>query len=266
MMLLDDTRRLLHRASTATFVATLRRVVLDAVYPPRCLACPQSTEAPHGLCAACWSDTHFIAGFACRSCGVPLAGEATLGEHDVCEGCRLHPPSWDRGAAAVVYGGAGRRVVLALKHGDRLDMVGPLAGWMAAAGRERLAEADVIAPVPLHWRRLLKRRYNQSAELARHLARRSGKPLAVDLITRRRFTIPQERMDHTARAANQAGAFVVEPRRAALIAGRSVLLIDDVLTSGATLSACADAVRAAGAAQVDVLVLARVAFGDALAI
>ena len=115
---------------------------------------------------------------------MPLIGEA--GAEDICESCRRHPPAWDRGAAAVLYQGAGRRVVLALKHGDRLDMVRPLAGWMAAAGRELLADADVIAPVPLHWRRLVMRRYNQSAELARRLARLSGRPAAVDLLVRRR--------------------------------------------------------------------------------
>ena len=191
---------------------------------------------------------------------MPLLGEA--GDGDLCEGCQRHPPAWDRGAAAVLYRDAARRVILALKHGDRLDMVKPLAGWMAAAGRELLAGTDVIAPVPLHWRRLLKRRYNQSGELARRLAHLSGKPAVVDLLTRQRFTTPQEGMDRETRRRNQAGAFAVAPRRAAAIEGRAVLLIDDVLTSGATLSACADTLRAGGAARVDVLVLARVAFED----
>jgi ComF family protein len=235
--------------------------IVDLIFPPRCIACPEPTEAPHGLCPACWRDVHFIAGTACRRCGVPLMGEAA-GDADVCDGCRRHPPAWDRGAAAVLYAGAARRVILALKHGDRLDMVGPLAGWMAAAGRDLLAEADVIAPTPLHWRRLARRRYNQSAELAKRLGRLSGRPVAVDLLTRIRATKPQERMDRLARAANQAGAFAVPARRRAAVAGKAVLLVDDVLTSGATLSACADTLRAAGAARVDVLVLARVAFDD----
>ena len=112
---------------------SLRTALLDTIYPPRCLACTEPTEAPHGLCPACWRDTHFIAGTTCVKCGLPLLGEA--GAEDFCEGCLRHPPAWDRGAAAVIYKGAGRRVVLALKHGDRLDTVAPLAGWMAAAGR-----------------------------------------------------------------------------------------------------------------------------------
>ena len=240
----------------------LTTTLVNTIFPPRCLACPEPTDLPHGLCPACWRDTHFIAGTVCRTCGVPLVGEA--GAEDVCESCQRHPPAWDRGAAAVIYAGAGRRVVLALKHGDRLDTVRPLAAWMAAAGRELLAEADMIAPVPLHWRRLLKRRYNQSAELARRLGRISGRPVVPDLLRRGRATLPQEGMTRAERAVNQAGAFSVNPRRAAAPSGRVVLLIDDVLTTGATLSACADALRAAGAARVDVLALARVAFEDSL--
>jgi predicted amidophosphoribosyltransferase len=243
-------------------LGALRTAVLNTIYPPRCLACPAPTEAPHGLCPSCWRDTHFIAGTTCPRCGLPLVGSAAEG--DVCEGCARHPPGWDRGRAAIVYSGAGRRAVLGLKHGDRLDMVGPLAGWMAVAGRDLLAEADLIAPVPLHWLRLIQRRYNQSGELARRLGRLSSRPVVVDLLVRTRRTIPQEGMDRTARQANQSGAFAVPLRHHARIEDRAVLLIDDVMTSGATLSACAEACRAAGAARVDVLVLARVAFADAL--
>jgi len=236
--------------------------MVDTVYPPRCLACTEATETPRGLCGACWRDTAFIAGTACVKCGVPLIGEA--GPEDVCESCLRHPPGWDSGAAALLYDGAGRRMVLQLKHGDRLDMVPPLAAWMAAAGAEQLRRADIIAPVPLHWRRLIRRRYNQSAEIARRLSRLSGKPAVVDLLTRRRMTVPQEGMNRAARAANQADAFALSPRRAAAVKGRAVLLIDDVLTSGATLSNCAEPLRKAGAARIDVLVLARVAFADSL--
>src|SRR5690606_40442894 len=115
--------------------AILRRVgtvIADAVYPPRCLTCPAPTGAPHGLCAACWRDTHFIAGAACAKCGAPLLGEA--GPDDLCDRCLGHPPAWDRGRAAIVYGGAGRRAILAFKHGGRLDAAPAVAGWLAAAG------------------------------------------------------------------------------------------------------------------------------------
>ena len=237
----------------------LGTTVVDMIFPPRCLACHEPTDAPHGLCAACWRDTHFIVGAACCKCGAPLMGEA--GEDDVCERCRRHPPAWDRGAAAVVYGGAAKRVVLGLKHGDRLDAARPLGGWMARAGGRLIAEADLIAPTPLHWRRLISRRYNQSAELARRIGAIGGRRVVPDLLTRRRATAPQSG-DRTARAANLADAIVVTRRRRTLVEGCAVLLVDDVLTSGATFSACAEALRAAGAARVDVLALARVAFAD----
>jgi predicted amidophosphoribosyltransferase len=239
----------------------LTATLVDAIYPPRCLACAEATDAPQGLCPSCWRDTHFIAGPTCGKCGVPLIGAE--GGADACESCTRHPPAWDRGAAALVYAGAGRRMVLGLKHGDRLDMVKPLAGWMAAAGRQLLAEADLIAPVPLHWTRLFRRRYNQSAELGRALARRAERRFVPDLLTRRRATPPQEGR-REARAANQAGAFLLTRRHAGAVAGRRVLLVDDVMTSGATLSGCAEVVRVAGAAGVDVLTLARVAFEDSL--
>lgn len=242
---------------------TLATTVVDAIFPPRCLACRAPTAAPGRLCAACWRDTHFISGATCRRCGVPLVGEAA-GETDVCDGCLRHPPGWDRGAAALTYAGAGRRMVLALKHSDRLDTAPALSGWMARAGRDLLAEADLVAPVPLHWRRLLRRRYNQSAELARRIARIAGRPVVPDLLVRRRATPPQAG-GRDARAANQSGAFALaRPHAKGVrdITGRRILLVDDVLTTGATLSGCAEALKGAGAAGVDVLVLARVAFDE----
>jgi predicted amidophosphoribosyltransferase len=234
--------------------------LIDAVYPPRCLACAAATERAHGLCPACWRDTHFIAGPVCGRCGVPLIGAE---EADACESCTRHPPAWDRGAAALIYAGAGRRMVLGLKHGDRLDLVRPLAGWMAAAGRGLLADAELVAPVPLHWTRLVRRRYNQSAELGRALARAAGRRFVPDLLTRRRATAPQDG-GREARAANQAGAFTLTRRHMGVVAGRRVLVVDDVMTSGATLSGCAEVLKAGGAAAVDVLALARVAFEDSL--
>lgn len=243
-------------------MAGLRRTLLDSILPPRCLACTEATETPQGLCAACWRDTAFVAGTACVKCGLPMPGDSGL--EDICESCLRHPPAWDEGAAAMLYSGAGRRMVLQLKHGDRLDMVPRLAAWMAAAGAGPLGRADMIAPVPLHWRRLIRRRYNQSAELARRLGKQADRPIVTDLLVRQRMTVPQDGMHRAARAANQQGAFIVNPRHAGRITGKAIMLVDDVLTSGATLSSCADTLRMAGAARIDVLVLARVAFADSL--
>ncbi|MEM8572499.1 MAG: ComF family protein [Pseudomonadota bacterium] len=239
----------------------LGREALDTVYPPRCLACMEFTDAPHGLCSDCWRETFFIAGSTCQSCGVPLLGE--VGEGDVCESCMRHPPPWSRGAAALVYRGAARRMVLGLKHADRLDMVKPLAKWMSNAGRDVIAEADIIAPVPLHWRRLLKRRYNQAGELARGVARLTDTPAVYDLLQRQRATVAQKQMNREERAANQAGAIVVHPRHRERVSGKTVLLVDDVLTSGATLGTCTEALLDAGALRVHVLALCRVAFHEA---
>ncbi len=231
--------------------------LIGAIYPPACLSCKEETVTPSGLCAKCWAETIFIAGLCCNSCGVPLPGEAA--DDALCDACLQSPPAFRHGRAALLYQGGGRRLALALKHGDRLDIVRPLAAWMARAGRDVLAQCDLIAPVPLHWRRLLLRRYNQSAELARNLAKLTGKPVIPDLLVRQRMTPSQDGLNRNERFANQAAAFKVHPRHLAKARGKYVLLIDDVMTTGATLSACAETCLAAGVQQVDALVLARVA-------
>lgn len=183
----------------------------------------------------------------------------------MCDACAHAPPAWSRGVAAVLYDGAGRRLILALKHADRLDVAPLAARWMLSAqgggGAALVASADLIAPAPLHWKRMLKRRYNQSGEIARELAKASGRQdaLALDLVERTRATPSQEGRNRRQRRENVAGAFAVAPRWRDRVAGRRVLLIDDVLTTGATLSGCAEACRAAGAADVNTLVFARVA-------
>ena len=268
----EERRRLMHpdtpgrdSRSPSPIAATLSRLgasLIDTLYPPRCLACSEPTDAAHGLCPACWRDTDFIAGPACRSCGLPLLGEA--GPDDICEGCQRHPPGWNRGSAAFLYRGAGRGMVLAFKHGDRLDLTRPLARWMAQNGQPLLEAADLIVPVPLHWQRLLRRRYNQSAELAKALSRLSGTPAVLDLLVRARSTGSQEGRNRSDRFASQAGAFRVPARHAKRVAGRRILLVDDVLTTGGTLSGCAETLAAAGASEINVIVVARVAFEDSL--
>lgn len=186
-----------------------------------------------------------------------MPGETS--SHIQCDDCLSFPPAWDYGRAAVLYSGGGRRAVLALKHGDRLDMARSLADWMARAAPDLLRTADVITPVPLHWSRMVKRRYNQSAELARHLADISGKRYAPDLLIRKKRTPTQDGLTRTERQENQNGVFSLNPR---YHIEQNVLLIDDVMTTGATLSACAEALRAAGTDKIDALVLARVARGE----
>lgn len=226
---------------------------LRLIYPAQCLACDALVDAEGALCPECWAETPFVAGLACDGCGAPLPGRSDAPER--CDEC-LRGRAWSRGRAALRYGGAGTRVVLALKHGDRPDLARHAGGWMARAGRELIADGTLLVPVPLHRSRLLKRRYNQAALLAWEVARRTGAACCPDLLIRPRRTGSQDGRGAQARFENVEGAIRLHPRRSA--EGRAVVLVDDVLTSGATLSACAEACLDAGAARVDVLTLARV--------
>jgi ComF family protein len=234
----------------------LPRLALNAVLPPRCLACGALVEETGALCAPCWSAVEFLAPPFCACCGLPF--EFDLGPEALCGACAGAPPPFARARAVMRYTEASRRLVLGFKHGDRTEGAPAFGGWLARAGAELIAEADLIAPVPLHRWRLLARRYNQAALLAHALGRASGLPVVSDLLLRRRFTPSQARMSPDARRRNVAGAFAVKPARAARLAGARVLLIDDVMTTGATVSACARTLRRGRAAAVSVLVLARV--------
>ena len=234
------------------------QAALHLLYPPQCLSCDALVTTDFGLCSTCWRDTPFITGLVCDLCGVPLPGEDP-GHPVHCDDCLTIARPWTRGRAALLYKDNGRKLVLALKHGDRLDLARPAAGWMARAAAPILRPDMVVAPVPLHWLRLLKRRYNQAALLSGALAKAAGLGHCPDLLIRRRNTHSQEGRDRDGRFANLAGALRVNPARGWQIAGRSVLLVDDVMTSGATLAAATEACLASGASQVSVVVLARVA-------
>jgi predicted amidophosphoribosyltransferase len=234
------------------------RDALDLMYPPVCAACGAETGATGGLCSECFAGAGFIAGPVCDRCGTPVAAEGL-----VCDACRHAPMDIDRARAAALYQGAARKAALALKHGDRLDVARHAAAWMLRAGSGLIADAALIAPVPLHWTRLVARRSNQSAELARWIARLSDREaaLAPALLRRTRRTPSQEGRTRAGRLRNVEGAFAVNGRWIGRVHGARVLLVDDVLTTGATLSACAAVLRSAGATGVDALALARVARG-----
>lgn len=200
----------------------------------------------------------FIAGLVCDKCGTPLPGEDE-GRREYCDDCLTIARPWDRGRAVCLYRDKGRELVLSLKHADRLDLIRPMADWLARAVRPILTENMIAAPIPLHWTRLFRRRYNQSALLCRAVAKRAGIDHCPDLLVRPRKTESQEGKNRDQRFANLEGAFRAHPRRTGKMAGRHVLLVDDVMTSGATFAAAADACHAAGATQVSILALARVA-------
>lgn len=231
------------------------RNALRAVFPDQCLQCGALVDGAQALCGKCWRETEFITGTVCDACGVPLIGQGDGSDH--CDDCLSTPRSWSRGRAALRYGGAGRRVVLGLKHGDRTDVAKPAAGWMRLAARDIIDPGMVVIPVPIHRARLLRRRYNQSALLAAHLAQASGLECWPDALIRIRRTKVQDGMSFAERFANLDGSIATSPLWSARMPGASVLLVDDVLTSGATLEACARACLASGATQVSAAVLAR---------
>jgi predicted amidophosphoribosyltransferase len=234
------------------------QAALHLVYPPQCLSCDALVTTDFGLCGSCWRETPFITGLVCDHCGTPLPGEET-GQPETCDDCLTIARPWSQGRAALLYRDNARHMVLALKHGDRLDLARPAAAWMLRAAVPILQPGMLVAPIPLHWLRLLRRRYNQSALLSGALAKLARLDHCPDLLQRRRHTPSQEGRDRNGRFANMSDALAVHPKRAARVDGRHILLIDDVMTSGATFAAAAEACIAAGAKGVSILALARVA-------
>jgi len=232
--------------------------VLDLLLPPHCAGCQGPVEVPGQLCAECFAHIGFVTDPCCRRCGLPLESEAAGGAGRTCQTCRQHPPPWRRARAALLYDDKARSLILRLKHGGAEENAALLARHMARAGAALLAEADVLVPVPLHRWRLLRRGYNQSALLARYVARSAKKPLCLDALTRLRPTASLGGLSAQERASVMADVIAAKPARRTHIHGRRVLLIDDVLTSGATAGACTRALLDAGAASIDVLVACRV--------
>ncbi len=232
----------------------LFRWILDSVLPPSCLACSETVDAEGQFCAKCFSKAEFITTPLCERCGVPFPFAL---EGGVCASCAASPPAYDRARAALRYDDTARRMLLPLKYGDQSEAAQGLARLMRRPGEAMLQAADLLVPVPLHPARLRRRRYNQAAQLAIGLARLTGRPLALDALTRARPTRELEGLGMAERQAELADAIHAHP--ATRLAGKRVLLVDDVMTTGATAHQCALALRAAGAAAVQVLTVARVA-------
>lgn len=251
-----------------TFLAALPRLAslaaksaMDTIFPPRCFSCNGLTGGMGGLCAACWEGVTFISAPFCARCGVPFAHEMGSAEAE-CMPCLTHSPPYAKARAVFAYDDGSRRLITRYKYNDSTHGTPMYAAWLARAGAELLAEADVILPVPLHRWRLVARRYNQSALLVQGLAQVTGKPALMDGLARTRHTAQQVGLTREQRRQNVEDAFSVPSRHAAKLQGKTVLLVDDVLTTGATIESCACALLEAGVAQVHVLTLGRTVDDD----
>lgn len=234
------------------------QTAIRLVFPPRCISCGDLVDSDFGLCGPCWRDTPMIGGFVCDSCGVPLPGPDD-GHLVECDDCMKTPRPWGQGRAALLYQKNARRLILGLKHGDRQDLVLPAAKWMAQAAKPLLRPNMIVAPIPLHRFRLLRRRYNQAALLAQAVAQELGLGFCPDLLVRPTQLGSMDGLTHVERFDKMDGAIQPHTSRGHKMAARPVLLVDDVMTSGATLAAATQACFAARAKEVNVLVLARVA-------
>jgi ComF family protein len=230
--------------------------VVDLVFPPRCPLCGAGLAAQTGLCAECWSGLAVPGNPSCAACQRPLEAGAEAGT--LCAPCLANRPRHDGIAAGTLYNDTSRRLVLALKHGHRMALAPLLARMIAAQLPDEVGPGWLLVPVPLHRWRLWSRGFNQSALLAHELAKRSGAGLLVDGLTRTKRTPTLGGLGRNARARALSGAIAVNPARANQVAGARILLVDDVLTSGATSDACVRALKRGGAERVVIACFARV--------
>ena len=230
--------------------------VADLIYPPRCPLCGAAIAAQTGLCTACWGELAIPGEPCCAACQRPFPDD--IGQESLCAPCLADPPRHDGVAAGTLYNEASRKLVLAFKHGRRIAMAPMLARLIAARLPPEVGSGWTMVPVPLHRWRLWRRGFNQAALLAGELARLRWADLLVDGLVRRKQTPSLGGLGKAARARALSGAIAVNPTRADRIRGAKVVLVDDVLTSGATSQACVSMLKRAGAEKVVIACFARV--------
>lgn len=230
--------------------------ILDLLLPPRCLQCGNTVSNPHSLCSDCWAKVTFLHPPFCKICGWPFPHETAFDL--LCPSCSFKKPAFSSARAAIHYDDGSKRLILKFKHGDATYLTHALSQWMIQAAPDLLALTDYLIPVPLHWRRLLLRRYNQATLLAQGISKKTGIALCLDVLKRHRATSSQGHFSRQARHTNVQKAFTVPPKKADKINNKVVTLIDDVQTTGATLTECTKVLLKAGAKEVQILTLSRV--------
>lgn len=241
--------------SVFSLAASAAQLVADIAFPPSCPSCHGAVEAEGNFCAACFAKLRMITAPLCQCCGIPFV--FAVEEVMRCPECLESPPAFDMARSALVYDAVSAPLISALKFSDQWSGLARHARMMVGAGGDALKEADLLLPVPLHWRRLVRRKYNQSALLAYSISAQVKIPCAIGILQRVRPTPPQMRLDRKTRLRNVRKAFAVSPAAMAEIMGKTVVLVDDVITTGATADACARVLKKAGAKEVRVLTLAR---------
>ncbi len=237
-------------------LSAAQAAALDLILPPQCLSCAAPVTEPGHLCGSCWNAIDFLDGPACATCGTPFETQELDGA--ICGACTREPPAYDQARAVMRYDDKAKGLILAFKHADRLEGTRSFGRWMARAGAAFVAQADIITSVPLHRRRLISRKYNQAALLAQALAAASGCSFDPMLLERKRATPTQGGLTRRQRRHNVAGAFRIRPGWEDRIRGARIVVVDDVITTGATVETCARTLKRGGASGIDVLTLARV--------
>lgn len=247
----------MQRAAWTGWIVVEFAQLLKVIYPDQCVTCEALTDGAHGLCGPCWRKMGFLSGHRCTTCGVPLPGMGD-GADDYCDECLAGPRNWLRGVSVFEYGGGAREFILKFKRGDRTELARPAGTWLATALRPHMTPKTVLVPVPAHPVRMISRRYNQAALLAGAAGRELSAATAMDALIRIRATPRLEGFSRVEREAKLKGAIRPHPKRGRTLQGKDVIIIDDVMTTGATLAVAAEAAWAAGADRVSVAVLARV--------
>lgn len=251
---MDKAEQLKHRHQGGVVRALAARG-MDLLFPPQCLRCRALVEDPGSLCGDCWREVTFVTEPFCACCGLPFAHD--VGDGALCGACAADPPGYTGARAVMVYNDASRDLILGFKYADATHAAPSYGKWLVRAGRACLAGADLLVPVPLHWMRLFRRRYNQAALLAHAVSKQTGVPVSPRALVRQRRTPPLGRLNREARRQTLSRAIVVNPKEAGTLTDRQVVLVDDVMTTGETAEACTKQLLRAGARSVDILSLAR---------